>query len=93
MKYDMNNPSSSNINSKNPILKKVIRVGDNPHAMVAVIDGSIATQLHIDETTWVEEILTSDGILLKVSSKKIGSSRDEIETSNRKSLTNGDETF
>jgi hypothetical protein len=87
----MTTSSSDNINS--PILTKVFLIGDNPPVTVVVLHESIATQLHIDETTWVEEILTTDGILLKVSSKKIGSSHDEIETPNRKCLRNGDETL
>lgn len=63
MNRDMNNASSSNI--KKPIWKKAIRVG--PLVLVPIHE-SIVKELHIDETSsWLEEIATSDGILLKVS--------------------------
>ena len=70
--------SSSNIknltdsNTRNPIWKKVIRFGDQPPVMVAVIHESIVQDLHINENTWFEEIPTSEGIFLKISSKEIG---------------------
>ncbi|MFZ0510815.1 MAG: hypothetical protein WAM14_04345 [Candidatus Nitrosopolaris sp.] len=70
--------ASSNIKGfpdSNPICKKVIRVGDQPSAMVVVLHESIVKQLHIDEECWFEEIPTSEGILLKISSKKIESFR------------------
>ncbi|MGC2682225.1 MAG: hypothetical protein WA323_10180 [Candidatus Nitrosopolaris sp.] len=67
--------SFSNIKSlpdsdtKNPIWKKVIRFGDQPPVMVAVIHESIVQDLHINENTWFEEIPTSQGIFLKISPK------------------------
>lgn len=76
--------SSSNIkglpdsNNNYQIWKKVIRVGDNPPAMVVVIDESIAKQLHINENTWVEEIATSEGIFLKISRRSdLGITQDQ----------------
>ena len=68
--------SSSNIglpdsNNKNPIWKKPHRI--SPDTMVVAIPESIVQQLHIDdECTWFEEIPTSEGIFLKISSKEIG---------------------
>jgi hypothetical protein len=59
--------SSPDSNNKNPIWKKVICVGDEPPAMVAVIDESIVKQLNIDEKCWLEEIPTSEGIFLRIS--------------------------
>ena len=62
--------TSSNIKSvphtpnKRPIWKKVFRVGE---AMVLIIDESIVELLDIDEDCWVEEVATSEGILLKIS--------------------------
>ena len=50
-------------------MKKPIRVAN---ATVVVIHESIVHQLHIDENTWFEEIPTSQGIFLKISSKEIG---------------------
>ncbi len=69
--------SSSNIglpdsNNKNPVWKKVICIGDKPPAMVVVIDQSIVRQLHINENTWIQEIPSETGIILKISSKEIG---------------------
>jgi hypothetical protein len=54
-------------NNKNRIWKKVIRVGDKPPVMIAVLHESIAEQLCIDENTWLEQIATSEGIFLKIS--------------------------
>jgi hypothetical protein len=77
--------SSSNIkgltgsNKENPIFKKAIRIGDEqPPVIVAVIHESIVQDLHINENTWFEEIPTSEGIFLKLSSEEIPS-RDLIE--------------
>lgn len=74
MKYDMNTPSSYNINEipdsnnkPNPIWKKVIFVGDKPPAMVVVIDESIAKELAIDEECWLQQIHVRDGIFMRVS--------------------------
>lgn len=66
----MNNQRFPNIKGidsvkKKPIWKKAIRVG--PLVLVRIHE-SILNELHIDETSsWFEEILTSEGILLKVS--------------------------
>jgi hypothetical protein len=70
MKYDMNTPSSSNINEipdSKPIWKKVIQVGNNPPAMVVVIDESIVKEFAIDGECWLEQIRMRDGIFLRVS--------------------------
>jgi hypothetical protein len=99
MKYDMNSPPSSNINeipnssNKNPIRKKVISLGDKPPAMLVVLHESIVKELAIDDNTWLEEILSNDGILLKVSSKKIELSDDERRRGQENSLAReGSET-
>jgi hypothetical protein len=61
----------ANSNNKNPIWKKPHRI--SPNMMVVAIPESIVQQLHIDEQqTWFEEIPTSEGIFLKISSKEIG---------------------
>jgi hypothetical protein len=44
--------------------KKAIRVGP---LLLVPIHAPIAKELRIDETSWLEEIPTSEGILLKVS--------------------------
>jgi hypothetical protein len=65
MKYDMNNSIYSNINNRNPIWKKAIRVGQ---VVVVPIHESLLTELHIDEEcTWFEEIAMSEGIFLRIS--------------------------
>lgn len=51
---------------QNPILKKVIPLGEKPTAMLVVLHESIVRQFHIDEQCWLEEIPTSEGILLKI---------------------------
>jgi hypothetical protein len=62
--------TSSNIktipdrHNKRPVWKKFFRVGD---AMVAIIDESIVELMQIDEDCWLQEIPTSEGILLKIS--------------------------
>jgi hypothetical protein len=72
MKYDMNNPSSSNINeipdsnNKNPIWKKVIGIGQPP-AMLVFLHESIVNELAIDEKCWLRQIVLRDGIFLRVS--------------------------
>jgi hypothetical protein len=66
--------SSSNIknltdsDTKNPIWKKVIRIGDEqPPTMVVVLHKTIVEQLDIDEQCWFEQIPTGGGeILLKI---------------------------
>jgi hypothetical protein len=75
--------SFSNIKSlpdSNPILKKIIRIGDQPPTMVAVLHESIVEQLNIDEQCWFEQVATKDPptIHLKISSKEIPS-RDLTE--------------
>jgi hypothetical protein len=73
--------SFSNIKSlpdSNPILKKIIRIGDQPPTMVVVLHESIVEQLDIDEQCWFEQIPTSEGIF-KISSMKIASSDDATE--------------
>jgi hypothetical protein len=80
-------------NNKNPIRKKVISVGDKPPAMLVMLHESIVKELAIDDNTWLEEILTNDGILLKVSSKRIESSHDGSQRGQENSLTSeGSET-
>jgi hypothetical protein len=73
--------SSSNIkgfadsNDEDSIWKKPIRISDN--MMVVAIPESIVQKLHINEQdTWFELIPTSDqaAIILKICSKKVGSS-------------------
>jgi hypothetical protein len=54
-------------NNKNPILKKVIRVGDQPRMMLVALHESIVEQLAIDEQCWFEQIATSEEIILKIS--------------------------
>ena len=67
--------SSSNIglpDSNNPIWKKPHRISSD--MMVVAIPESIVQRLQIDEQrTWFEEIPTSEGIFLKISSKEIPS--------------------
>ena len=90
--------TSSSDNIKSPILKKPIRVSDT---MVVVpihespilkkpIDESLVKKLPINEETWFEEIPTSEGIFLRIASRKIGSCHDVIEkqTGQESSLTN-----
>jgi len=63
--YNINTlPDPSN---ENPIRKKVICIGGQPHAMVVFIHDSIVKQLHIDEECWFEEIPVTNGIFLKIS--------------------------
>jgi hypothetical protein len=69
--------SSSNIkgypnSDKNPIWKKPIRISDN--ITVIAIPESIVQKLEIDEDTWFELTATIGEIILKISSKKVGSS-------------------
>ena len=77
----MTRDTSSNIktvphtHNKRPVWRKVFRVGD---AMVVIIDESIVELLQIDEDCWVEEIPTSEGILLKISR-----SSESLEVPNR----------
>jgi hypothetical protein len=64
----MDDPTSSNINNRTPIRKKIIPVGGGDDtAMVVLIDESIVKQLLIDENCWMEQIPTNEGVLLKVS--------------------------
>lgn len=63
-------------NNKGTIWKKLILVGDT---MFLPIHESIIQQLHIDEQCWLEQVPTSEGIFLKISSKKIEPSHDLIE--------------
>ncbi|MFZ0510893.1 MAG: hypothetical protein WAM14_04735 [Candidatus Nitrosopolaris sp.] len=80
----MNTSPSYNIkciadsNNENSIYHPAIRVGAN--AMVVIIDESIVQKLHINEECWFEQIPTSDGIILRISSKKVVSS-DIVEAS------------
>lgn len=62
-------PDSSN---KNPILKKVIPVGENPPAMLVVLHESIVKAFAIDQECWLEQIPTSEGILLKITRRVTG---------------------
>jgi len=66
----MNNPSSSDItfvnsSNENRVLKKLVRISET--MAVLPIPDSIIKKLEIDDDTWFEEILTSEGILLKIS--------------------------
>jgi hypothetical protein len=59
------------------IIKKIHNISNKT---LVIIDESIINRIGIDdkENTWVEEIVTEDGILLKISSNNInagGSSR------------------
>jgi hypothetical protein len=58
------------------IIKKLHRISNKT---LVIIDEAIISRIGIDkENTWVEEIVTEDGILLKISSNNInagGSSR------------------
>jgi hypothetical protein len=76
----MDSSSSYNINghtSSNPIFKKVIRLGQPP-TMLVFLKESIVRQFDIDEHTSVEQIPTSQGVLLKIS-KNRGSFDDAAE--------------
>jgi hypothetical protein len=81
--YNMNT-TSPNIkrlldSNGNSIYHHAIRIG--PNAMVVMLDESIVKKLCIDEQdTWFEQIPTSRGIFLAISSKKIESSHDLIES-------------
>jgi len=88
MTLSSNIKSLPDSNNKNPIRKKVICVGDKPSAMLIFLHESIVKELAIDDNTWLEEILIDDGILLKVSSKKIESSHDGMHRGQENSLTN-----
>ena len=85
MKYDMNNASSSNINIRNSIWKKAIRVG----TMVLVpIPEPIVKRLHLDvEHIWFDLVPVRGGIFLKIASKKIECERQRGQ---EKPLTKGE---
>jgi hypothetical protein len=74
----MDNSCSPNIkglpdsNSKKPVWKKPVRVADT---MFVAIPESIVKKLRInEECSWFEVSSTSEGIFLKIASKKVGSS-------------------
>jgi hypothetical protein len=67
----MTTSSPSDINTfvdstnENRVLKKLVRISGT--MAVLPIPDSIIKKLDIDDDTWFEEILTSEGILLKIS--------------------------
>jgi hypothetical protein len=78
---DMVDSYSSNINNRNPIWKKAIRIGS---AVVAPIPESLVKELHIEEEyTWFEVSSTSEGIFLRIASKRIGSEDIDRKTEPR----------
>jgi hypothetical protein len=84
-KFDMSSSSSSNkiLADSNSIYKKVICLGDHPPLKLVVLKESIVQQEDIDEDSSVEQIPTSQGILLKFS-KNIGSFDDATEKIRRR---------
>jgi hypothetical protein len=87
----MGNSSSSDINTfldstqVSPVLKKPIRISET--MTVVPITEPIIKKLHIDEEIWFEEIPTSEGILLKISSRMIGSNRDASTSKEAKEVS------
>lgn len=74
---------SSTDHKKNSILKKLIRIGTM--AVVPLPDSVLP--IDEDEECWLEIIPTSEGILLKVSSKMIGSTHDASKSGEAKEMS------
>jgi hypothetical protein len=81
----MNRSTSSNLNghtNSTSIFKKVIRLGNEPPTTLVFLKESIVRQLDIDEYTSLEQIPTSQGVLLKISN--IASFNGETEKARRR---------